>query len=192
MRSEYRARSQCSACFLRSSRGGEVPVTVVAKEVVAKETGPELVAEPQTSVIAEPGPVLALPLSFPRGPRPPLWAIAVTASAAGLIASAFASPWSPWAGLVVGPLAGLVLLVRRARLFLSLSAVGLVVATGVYVTMGQAHNHYPVGAAWPSNFEPATVMASLAVLLLGADALVERVRSSPAGDQGDQGDQGDE
>jgi len=170
----------------RITRRGDVPGTVVAKETVAKETGPGLVAVSETNVVAEPGPVLALPLSFPRGPRPPLWAVAATAIAAGLIASAFASPWSPWAGLVVGPLAGLVLLVRRARLFLSLSAVGLVVATGVYVTMGQAHNHYPVGAAWPSNFEPATVMASLAVLLLGADALVERVRSSPARDQADE------
>jgi len=100
---------------------------------------------------------------------------------AGLIAACFSTPWSPWAGLIVGPLVGLVVLLRHTRLLISLSAVGLVVAAGVYVALGQADNHYTVGAAWPSHFEPAAVMASVACLLLGADVLAERVRAARAG-----------
>jgi arabinofuranan 3-O-arabinosyltransferase len=139
-----------------------------ASEAVAAEAGLD----------SDRGPVLASPFSFPRSGRPRIWVAGLTAIAAGLISAAFSTPWSPWAGLVVGPLVGLVLFVRWARPLISLSAVGLVVAAGVYVTSGQAHHHYPVGAAWPAQFKSAAVMASLAVLLLAADALVERVRSS--------------
>jgi hypothetical protein len=123
------------------------------------------------------GPALSSPLHYPRSPRPPVWVVGLTAVAAGLVAAALSTPWSPWAGLVVGPAVGLVVLVRFTRLLVTLSAVGLVVAASVYVVLGQAHHHYPVSAAWPGEFEPAAIMTSLAVLLLGADALAERVRT---------------
>jgi hypothetical protein len=126
------------------------------------------------------GPVLASPLSFRRAQRPPLWIAGLAAAGAGLVAAAFSTPWSPWAGLVVGPAAGLVVLARWTRIVLTLSAVGLVVAAALYVILGQAHNHYPVGALWPGQFEPAAIMTSLAVLLLAADALAERIRGSGA------------
>ena len=77
-------------------------------------------------------------------------------------------------------------LVRFTRLVVTLSAVGLVVAASLYVILGQAEHHYPVGANWPGQFEPAAIMTSLAVLLLGADALAERVRRPrPVNENGD-------
>ncbi len=124
-------------------------------------------------------PVLCSPLRLRRAQRRPLWIAALTAAGAGLAAAALSTPWSPWAGLVVGPATGLVVIVRWTRIVVTLSAVGLVVAAAVYVTVGQAQHHYPVGATWPGQFEPAAIMTSLAVLLLGADALAERIRNPP-------------
>ena len=86
--------------------------------------------------------------------------------------------FGPWVGLLVGPAVGLVLVARHARLILSVPAVGLAIALGVYVTLGQANHHYPVGASWPSEFAPGALVASMAVMLLGADALAERIRLS--------------
>jgi hypothetical protein len=106
-----------------------------------------------------------------------VWLAALTGIAAGLIASGLATPWAPWAGLAIGPATALVVLARRVRLLLTLPAVGLVIAAGVYVAVGQAEHHYPAGAAWPSEFQAAALMCSLAVLLIGADALAERVRA---------------
>jgi arabinofuranan 3-O-arabinosyltransferase len=137
-----------------------------------------LVVAPQSRLGPDPdGPVLVSPFAFKRTARAPVWVAMLTAVAAGLIAAALSTPWSPWAGLIVGPACGLLALSRHTRFLVTLSSVALLVATGLYVTLGQAQHHYLVGANWPAQFKLAGVLTSVAVLLLGADALAERVRS---------------
>ncbi len=146
-------------------------------------TGPDATGPDATRAIAttigdkDASPVLGSPATYLESQRPRLWIAGLAAVGAGLVAAALSTPWSPWAGLVVGPALGLVVLVRWTRLVVTLSAVALVVAAAVYVVIGQAQHHYAAGATWPGQFEPAAFMTSLAVLLLGADALAERVRS---------------
>lgn len=159
------------------SRHGRVPAEHDATGEIAATSAGHRDAGHRDAGQGDVGPVLCSPATFPRSQHPPVWIAGVAAVGAGLVAAALSTPWSPWAGLVIGPAVGLVVLVRRTRLVVTLSAVGLVVAAALYVVLGQAQHHYPVGATWPGQFEPAAIMTSLGVLLLGADALAERVRS---------------
>jgi len=134
------------------------------------------------AVALDTGPVLGSPISYPEAARPQIGVATVAAISAGLIAAVFSTPWSPWAGLIVGPAVGLVIMFRRTRLLVTLSSVGLIVSAGLYVVIGQAQNRYPALASWPANFETAGVLTSLAVLLLAADALAERMRSARPGE----------
>jgi hypothetical protein len=97
--------------------------------------------------------------------------------AAGLISAAFSTPFSPWAGLIIGPAVGVVVLVRQLRFVLTFSAIGLVVAGGLYVAVEQAKDHFVAGASWPAEFRTAGLLCSIGVLMLGADALAERMRT---------------
>ena len=51
----------------------------------------------------------------------------------------------------------------------------MVAATGVYMVKHQSIFHFPPGG-WPINFEPASLLAWTAVVLLAADAIVEVAR----------------
>jgi hypothetical protein len=180
-----RRRRRRTAWEAWRARHGRVPAE--------RDAGPDATGPNETGAIAaskigheDAGPVLGSPVTYLRSRRPRVWIAGLAALGAGLVAAALSTPWSPWAGLVVGPAVGLVVLVRWTRLVVTLSAVALVVAASVYVVVGQAEHHYPVGATWPGQFGPAAVMTSLAVLLLGADALAERVRSPrPVTEPGD-------
>jgi hypothetical protein len=101
------------------------------------------------------------------------------------VAAAFSTPWSPWSGLLIGPAVGVVILVPRLRFVLTVSAVGLVLATGLYVIVGQVQNRYIPGASWPAEFKTAGLLASLAILVLGADAFTERMRATRGSSVGD-------
>lgn len=146
--------------------------------------GPRPVVPKQVAVVtADDRPRLASPLSYPRSARRPVLGIAVLAGAvAGLIAATLSTPWSPWIGLPVGALVTASALIRQLRFLLTLSSIGLVAGAGLFVVLGQARNHYMVGASWPANFETAGLMVSTGVLMLGADALVERIRCAPGRD----------
>jgi hypothetical protein len=71
-----------------------------------------------------------------------------------------------------------VILLPRLRFLLSVSAIGLVLATALYVVVGQLQNRYIPGASWPAEFKTAGLLASLAILVLGADAFCERMRAT--------------
>jgi arabinofuranan 3-O-arabinosyltransferase len=120
-------------------------------------------------------PVLANPLTLPERQRVPVLVAVASAAGAGAVATVVSRPW---VGLVVGAATLVVVMVRHARLLLSVPAFALTVALAVYVAVGQSTHHYAVGASWPANFSAVAILAWLAVLVLGADALAERVRSS--------------
>ncbi|MFZ0668120.1 MAG: discoidin domain-containing protein, partial [Acidimicrobiales bacterium] len=130
-------------------------------------------------------PTLVSPLRFNSGSAPPIWVAGISALGAGLVAAAFSTPWSPWSGLLIGPAVGVVILVPRLRFVLTVSAVGLVLATGLYVIVGQVQNRYIPGASWPAEFKTAGLLASLAILVLGADAFTERMRATRGSSVGD-------
>jgi hypothetical protein len=117
-------------------------------------------------------PALTTPLSV-GGRRPPWWGYVVAPALAGGIAAAVST--RPKIGLAVAAAVLVVLVVRHARALLTLTAVGLVCATAVYVIKHQMAFHFPAGG-WPINFEPASVLTWAAVVVLAADAVVEVAR----------------
>jgi len=119
-----------------------------------------------------PAPRLTWPFAN-RGRRPALWATVVIALVTGGLAAAISSP-------LVGLAAGLVtlgaLVVPQARLLTALLAVGLLVAAAVSVVKGQAQHPVPESSNWASAYDNAGVMVEMAVVFLGADAMVEAAR----------------
>ncbi len=113
-------------------------------------------------------PVLVSPLhgawSRPSWPA----SVVVTVMAAALGAAV--------AGTLVAVVVGVAALVtarlHRGRGAMTLGAVALVVAAGVYVVIHQGGSHVIAGGGWPAKFEPADVLTWMAVALLGADVLV--------------------
>lgn len=76
-------------------------------------------------------------------------------------------------GVSVG--AALALMVPRARGLLGLAVIGFVIGDIVYTIALQASQHFPNGA-WPTHFEQANILVWVAIVFLGADAVVELVR----------------
>ena len=120
----------------------------------------------------QPPPELASPLAS-DGRRPHWPTIVVVALVTGAVAAAISSPLiGVAAGLAVGAATAL----RHARGLTSLVAVGLVAAAGASVVVGQATHPLFESADWPAHFESAAVLAWMAVVFLGADAVVETAR----------------
>jgi len=69
----------------------------------------------------------------------------------------------------------LALVVPRARGLLAVAVVGFAAAGAVYTVTRQASQHFPSGG-WPIHFEAANIMVWAAIVLLGADAVVELAR----------------
>lgn len=113
-----------------------------------------------------------------RGGRPAPAAVAGWAVGLGVAAGVVATPA---VGLVVGAAAAAALVHPRARALLTLGGAGAALATGVYVAVQQHRYGFPTTFVWPSAFERVAPLAWLAVLLLGADAVVERVRVRASG-----------
>jgi hypothetical protein len=117
-------------------------------------------------------PELGSPLSA-GGHRPVWWAFIVAPVLAGGIAAGVLV--RPKIGLAIGAAVLLILIIRHLRFLLALTAIGLVAATGVYTVKHQSIFHFPPGG-WPINFEPASLLAWTAVVVLAADAIVEVAR----------------
>lgn len=92
---------------------------------------------------------------------------------AGGVAAAVAAPWI---GLAVGVTTACALVLPRTRTLLGVLAVGCVMASGAYVVVEQATQHYAAGGTWPAYFTTAGNLTWAAVVFLGADAAVESAR----------------
>jgi arabinofuranan 3-O-arabinosyltransferase len=108
------------------------------------------------------------------GGRPTRRAMITTIVAATLAAGLLATPW---VGVAVGAATFVALLRPRGRALLSIGAPIALVAAGAFVTIQQARHGYPPVFEWPTYFDDVHVIGWLAVLLLGADALCDVVRS---------------
>ncbi|MFL6206212.1 MAG: alpha-(1-_3)-arabinofuranosyltransferase family protein [Acidimicrobiales bacterium] len=111
-----------------------------------------------------------------QGDRPSTWSVAVgtvIAATAGLLVL------PPVLALVL-PVAVIVLTRRpRGRWVLLAASPLLALATGAYVVLQQARHHIAPGTEWPMELDRVHHVALLAVLLLGVDALVERLWLAP-------------
>jgi len=121
-----------------------------------------------------PAPRLTWPFAN-RGRRPALWAVVVIALVTGGLAAAISSPL---VGLAAGVVTLGALLVPQARCLTALLAVGLLVAAAVSVVKGQAQHPIPESSNWASAYDNAGVMVEMAVVFLGADAMVEAARAA--------------
>lgn len=125
-----------------------------------------------TSDADESVPVLASPLVGTGGR--PAWVQAVAAGlAAGALGAAVSAPW--W-GAAVAAVVVAGCLVRPARAVTSIGATGLVVSSAVVLAVRQATGHFPADGNWPSHMGVAHWLVWGAVLLVGADVVVEAVR----------------
>lgn len=137
--------------------------------------------------VEEPEPALASPLRS-GGSRPPPRILVSTAVAAGLVAGIASRPWI---GLVVGVAVAAALRWRRARAVLTAGSVGALGIAALYVVVQQGRYRYPTIYNWPSNFGGVADIAWLAVMFLGADALVQLVRRHAARRRAAEPDQAD-
>jgi len=84
---------------------------------------------------------------------------------------------APWIGLLVAGMVGAALLRPRARAALALLPALLLGLAGVYIAYRQQRDHLPPVFEWPTLFPRARTLGWLAIVLLGADAVVEMVRA---------------
>ncbi len=117
-------------------------------------------------------PELATPLRS-SGASPSVAATAAAALGVAVVAGAVSRPW---VGLVVGLATAAALRWPRARVLLTIGSVAAFALAAGYVVVQQARNGYPTIASWPSRFEDVADLAWLAVLLLGADVVVQWIR----------------
>jgi uncharacterized membrane protein len=107
------------------------------------------------------------------GDRPGVARILVGAVAVAVI-GALLSDW--WVGLVAGALVAVVAWWPRARVLITLGAPLALGACALYVIVQQHRYGYPSDLDWPPQFTRINEIAWLAVILLLADVVVERVR----------------
>jgi hypothetical protein len=107
------------------------------------------------------------------GDRPGAGRVVVGAVAVAVI-GAIVAAW--WVGLVAGALVAVVARWPRARLLITLGAPLALAACALYVIVQQRRYGYPSDLDWPPQFTRINEVAWLAVILLLADVVVERVR----------------
>jgi hypothetical protein len=117
-------------------------------------------------------PALALPFTT-RGQQPAWWAVAVLALLTGGLA-AFIS--SPLIGLAAGVAVAAGLVVVQVRAVSAAVAVGLLAAGGAMVVYNQSVHPLPESSDWPGAYASAGVLVLMAVMFLGADAVIEAGR----------------
>jgi hypothetical protein len=111
---------------------------------------------------------------FRSGGAPPSWPKAVgIAVVMGLAAALFVAPL---AGVVVGAVLLLELLVDRSRIVVVAGTMGLLVVTAGYVTLHQHRNGFVPDINWPAHMGLANSLVWMAVFLLAADGVVAWVR----------------
>ncbi len=132
------------------------------------------------SATAGPDPVGAAPIlgnPFADGPATPLWVALPVGVICALVSAVLVPPGAfvfVFAG--VGAAVVLTLLVPKARGILGVGAVGFALGGVVYILAHQASGHFGANGSWPSEFEPASLVVWVAVLLLATDAVVGLVR----------------
>jgi hypothetical protein len=146
----------------------------------AGATGPATAASADgpagRAAASDDAPALGLPFAN-RGRRPAWWAVLALAAVAGGVAAAISAPL---VGLAAGVAVAGGLLVPQVRAVTSLVAVGLLVAGAVTVVSGQALHPVPESSDWPGAYQSAAVLVWMAVVFLGADAVVEAGRRAAA------------
>ncbi len=108
-----------------------------------------------------------------EGAGPSIAVTVVTAVSAAVVAGVASRPWI---GVVVGLAAAAALRWPRARAVLTVGSVLAFSIAAAYVVVQQSRHGYPTISSWPSRFEDVGDLAWLAVLLLGADVVVQRIR----------------
>ncbi len=171
-----RRRGQVPRPTARSASGepsapAGAPEPAIAKHAIAQHA----IAQAATTEAATTGdggavdPILVAPWA-PEGARPPAWVAGAVAVGTALVVAAISYPL---AGLAVGLCTGAALVWQPARGLIRLSALGLVLAAGLTVLIGQALHPILESSNWPSTYEDAGTLAWMAVAFLGADAVVE-------------------
>ena len=119
-------------------------------------------------------PALANPLAA-AGHRPSPVGIVVGALAVGVIGAVLAA-W--WVGLAAAVLVAVVAWFPRWRFLVSIGAPVVLGACALYVIVQQYRHDYPSDLDWPGYFTRVNNLAWLAVILLLADVVVERLRGT--------------
>jgi hypothetical protein len=122
------------------------------------------------------------------GLRPAWYWAAGIAVLGGLVAAAIVAPL---AGLAVGAVLLLGLLVDRSRVVLVLGALGLITLTGVVMARGQFLHRFVPDINWPAHFPVANSFTWLAICLLAADAVVVAVRLRPSSARSEKSEEDD-
>jgi hypothetical protein len=118
---------------------------------------------------------VASPFSTDK-PATPLTAL-LAAVACAFVAAVIVPPDAfPFVFVGIGGAVVLGLLAPRAGGVLRLGAVAAGAAAAIYVVVHQAMGHFNANGNWPSQFEAANVLVWVAVVLLGADAVVRVLR----------------
>jgi hypothetical protein len=108
------------------------------------------------------------------GGRAPSWPKAVViAVVVGLAAALFAAPA---AGVLVGAVVLLELLVDRSRIVVVVGTLGLLLLTAAYVTLHQVRNSFVADINWPAHMGLANSLVWVAIFLLATDGVVAWVR----------------
>jgi hypothetical protein len=97
---------------------------------------------------------------------------------AGLVASLVVAPW---AGVLAALAVVLIQWRPSLRLLVAVIPAALLAAVAFYMVYLQHHFLFPPVFEWPTLFPLGRPLAWLAVVFLGVDVLVERVRTPPAG-----------
>ncbi len=150
----------------RRARGGE-PVLVGGADAPGASASAVMAEDADAPAVANP---------FATGPGRDPGLAAVLAAVCGLGAGVLV-PQAVFFAVFLGVALGvaLTLIVPRARGLLGLAVVGFAMGGVVYTLVLQADQHFPSGA-WPTHFEQANILVWIAIVFLGADAVVDLVR----------------
>jgi hypothetical protein len=110
-------------------------------------------------------------------PRPSRALLALVPVGLGIVGALVSEPW---VGLVVALGTVGALLDRRARAVVRWGAVGALVAAAAFVVGQQLVQGYPAAYDWPQRFLRVDALPWLALLLLTASVVVDRVLDPPA------------
>jgi arabinofuranan 3-O-arabinosyltransferase len=155
-------------------RAGETAAAAPAGSVSAMADGGTVSSASPGAVTDVDAPELVSPFGDDR-PLSPVLAT-VLAAVCGLAAGVLVPQAIFLEGFLgVGVGVAVALIVPRLRGLLAVAVVGFAGSAVVYTLVRQATQHFPSGA-WPMHFEDANELVWIAIVFLGADAVIEVVR----------------
>lgn len=104
------------------------------------------------------------------------WNMLAVAVITGLLGGAVSTP-EAGVGLFLAVLACMAF--SWGRIFLTLTTLTTVVATGAYMVYRQAVEHFLPGAGWAPQFAIANTLTWIAVIFLAADAMITAIFGAP-------------